>query len=64
MLEGHLAGLLNYLKHRTTNASAESMNGRIQQIKASAHGFRRFTSFRVAILFHLGKLALYPHKSL
>jgi len=64
MLEGHLAGLLNYLKHRTTNASAESMNGRIQQIKASARGFRRFTSFRVAILFHLGKLDLYPHKSL
>ena len=64
MLEGHLAGLLNYLKHRTTNASAESMNGRIQQVKASARGFRRFTSFRVAILFHLGKLDLYPHKSL
>ena len=61
MLEGHLAGLLYYLKHRTTNASAESMNGRILQIKASA---RRFTSFQVAILFHLGKLALYPHKSL
>ena len=63
MFSEHLPGLLNYLKHRTSNASAESINGRIQQIKASAKGFRRFPSFRVAILFHLGKLDLHPHKT-
>lgn len=64
MLREHLDGLLNYLKHRTCNATAEGLNGRIQQIKASARGYRKFQSFRIAILFHLGKLDLYPHKSL
>ena len=63
MFREHLDGLLNYLKHRTTNATAEGLNGRIQHIKASARGYRKFQSFRIAILFHLGKLDLYPHKS-
>ena len=63
MLNRHLTGLLAYLRHRRTNAMAESLNSRIQHIKACAHGFRRFVSYRIAILFFLGKLALYPHKS-
>ena len=63
MLKNHLDGLLSYLRHRTTNAMAEGLNSRIQHIKACAHGFRRFASFRIAILFFLGKLELYPHKS-
>ena len=64
MLAGHLDGLLNYLKHRVNNATAEGLNSRIQHIKASARGYRKFESFRVAILFHLGKLDLYPHNSI
>jgi transposase len=63
MLKNHLTGLLAYLRHRTTNAMAEGLNSRIQHIKACAHGFRRFASYRIAILFFLGKLDLYPHKS-
>ena len=63
MFQEHLQGLLNYLKHRTNNATAEGLNGRIQHIKASARGYRKFESFRTAVLFHLGKLDLYPHKS-
>jgi transposase len=63
MLKNHLTGLLAYLRHRTTNAMAEGLNSRIQHIKACAHGFRRFDSFRIAILFFLGKLERYPHKS-
>ena len=63
MLKRHLTGLLAYLIHRRTNAMAEGLNSRIQHIKACAHGFRRFASYRIAILFFLGKLALYPHKS-
>jgi transposase len=63
MLSDHVDGLLNYIKHRTSNATAESLNGRIQQIKSSARGYRKFASFRVAVLFHLGRLDLYPHKS-
>jgi transposase len=61
MLKNHLAGLLSYIRHRVTNAIAEGMNASIQQIKSNAKGFRRFASFRVAILFFLGKLDLYPH---
>jgi len=63
MLNRHLTGLLAYLRHCRTNAMAESLNSRIQHIKACAHGFRRFDSYRIAILFFLGKLVLYPHKS-
>ena len=62
MLKSHLSGILAYLRHRVTNAMAEGLNSRIQQIKASAHGFRRFASYRIAILFFLGKLDLYPQK--
>jgi len=64
MFQEHLQGLLNYIKHKTNNATAEGLNGRIQHIKASAKGYRKFESFRIAVLFHLGKLDLYPHKSL
>jgi transposase len=63
MLNTHLAGLLAYLRHRTTNAVAEGLNSRIQHLKACAHGFRHFASYRIAILFFLGKLDLYPHTS-
>jgi len=62
MLNNHLTGLLAYLRHRMTNAMAEGLNSRIQHIKASAHGFRRFSSYRIAILFFLGKLDLYPQE--
>lgn len=63
MLHNHLQGLLNYVKHHITNAVAESLNSLIQEIKYVARGFRRFENFRIAILFFLGKLDLYPHKS-
>lgn len=62
MLQSHLSGLLAYLRHHVTNAMAEGLNSRIQQITASAHGFRRFSSYRIAILFFLGKLDLYPQE--
>jgi transposase len=63
MLERHLDGLLAYVRHRVTNALAENLNGQIQRIKTNARGFRQFANFRVAILFFLGKLDLYPHTS-
>jgi transposase len=62
ILQRHLNGLLNYVKHRITNSVAEGLNALIQEIKFVARGFRRFENFRVAILFYLGKLDLYPHK--
>ena len=63
MLHRHLDGLLAYVRHRVSNGIAEGLNGQIQLIKASARGFRQFDNFRVAILFFLGKLDVYPHNS-
>jgi transposase len=59
-LKRHLPGLLAYTKHRITNAAAEGMNAKIQLIKANARGYRNFAQYRIAILFHCGKLDLYP----
>lgn len=64
MIKEHLPNILTYLKHRITNAVAEGINSKIQQIKSAARGFRNFYNYRTAILFHCGKLNLYPHKSL
>jgi transposase len=60
MLDKHLPGLLAYITHRTTNAIAENLNGQIQRVKTNARGFRKFDNFRLAVLFFLGKLDLYP----
>ncbi len=64
MLKRHWENILTYLKHRITNATAEGLNSKIQQVKSSARGFRNFENFRIAILFFCGKLNLYPHKDL
>lgn len=56
MLRRHLTGLLNYSRHRISNACAEGFNSVIQLIKANARGFRNFTNYRARILFHCGKL--------
>ncbi len=60
MVQTHLDGILNAVVLRITNAKAESMNARIQRIKAMACGYRNRERFRNAILFHLGGLELYP----
>jgi transposase len=60
MLKRHLSGLLAYCTHRITNAATEGLNSKIQHIKASARGFRNFAHNRIAILFHCGRLNLYP----
>jgi transposase len=59
-LRKHLAGLLNYFTHRISNAMSESLNSRIQSLKANARGFRTFENYRIRILFFLGKLDLKP----
>jgi transposase len=60
MVREHLPGIVNGMALRVTNAVAESVNARIQKIKAAACGFRSRDRFRNAILFHLGGLDLYP----
>jgi transposase len=60
MLRRHRDGLINYAKHRITNAAAEGFNSIIQTIKANARGFRNFDNYRIRILFFCGKLSLMP----
>lgn len=62
MIREHLHGIVNGMALRATNAVAESVNARIQKIKAAACGFRSRDRFRNAILFHLGGLDLYPSR--
>lgn len=62
-LKRHLDNILTYLRHRITNAVAEGINSKIQQIKSTARGFRNFENYRIAILFFCGKLDLYPQES-
>ena len=59
-VKNHITGVMNYFKHRVTNATAESINSKIQKIKQMACGFRNTDSFKTAIYFHCGGLDLYP----
>ena len=59
-LKRHFKGIIAYLEHHITNAFSEGINSKIQSIKAGARGFRNFENYRTAILFHCGKLSLYP----
>jgi transposase len=59
-IRAHLWGIVNAIKHGVTNATAESINAKIQKVKRMACGFRSRDRFRTAILFHLGGLQLYP----
>ncbi len=58
MLANRLWGLLNYLKHRITNAASEGMNSLVARVIANARGLRSFRTLRVRVLFFLGKLDL------
>jgi len=58
MLANRFQGLLNYLKHRITNAASEGMNSLVARIIANARGLRSFDRFRIRVLFFLGKLDL------
>lgn len=60
IIQKHLWGIVNAILLKRTNARAESANSVIQRIKSRACGFRNRESFRTAIMFHLGKLDLYP----
>jgi len=59
-LKEHLPNLLNFFSYRITNAVTEGLNSKIQQLKASARGFRSFLNYRTRILFFCGKLDLLP----
>ena len=40
MIKTHFENIITHLRHRISNALAESLNSRIQSLKSAAHGFR------------------------
>jgi len=61
--EQHLDGILSYFDYPISNARAERLNGKIQEIIVIAKGFRSLANLRVAILFFTGNLKLLPQFS-
>ena len=60
MIGNHAGGILNYIYHRITNAASEGINSTIQSLKHAARGLPAFKTFRIRVLFFLGKLDLNP----
>jgi transposase len=56
----YIWGILNAVRLKTNNGILEAKNNCVQRIKRMACGFRNRNRFRNAILFHLGKLDLFP----
>lgn len=61
MFNNHIKGVVAALISSFNNGMAERLNGKIQEIKSVARGYRTFKNFRSAILFFYGGLDLYPH---
>ncbi|MGL1889288.1 MAG: transposase [Reichenbachiella sp.] len=61
MFNSHISGVVSALINNFSNAMAERLNGKIQELKTVARGYRTFQNFRSAILFFNGGLELYPH---
>lgn len=55
-LRKRLYGILNAMKHRVSNGNAESLNSKIRLLRIKARGYRNRERFKVAVLFHYGKL--------
>ncbi len=60
MFANHLSGVINAMAETFSNAMAERLNGKIQEVKTCGRGYRKFDNFRSAILFFHGGLYLYP----
>ena len=63
MIFSHLKGIFAWFWHPISNGPAEGFNSAILTLKHIARGFRNVANFRIAILFHHGKLAPTPRKS-
>jgi transposase len=60
MFNRHLAGVCHALVETFSNAMTERLNGKIQEVKSRARGYKTFKNFRSAILFFHCGLQLYP----
>jgi len=59
-IRSYLWGILNATVKRATNAKLESVNAIIQKLKVRACEFHHRARFKIAILFHCGKLSMFP----
>jgi transposase len=59
MIQSYLYGILNYFKHRLTNAGSEGFNNKINVIKRAAFGFRDIEYFKLKIFQRCGGFLLY-----
>ena len=60
MIKTRLTQVVNYCRHRLTNAVSERLNSKIMSIKRRARGFRNPENFQIAIFFYCGGLDLQP----
>ena len=60
MIRNHWDAVINAAVSSISDARAESINAKLQEIKRRAHGYRNRAHFRLAIYFHLGGLELAP----
>jgi len=60
LVKEKLEPIIRYCLHPISNGKAEGINSQLMAIQRSARGFRSHASFRIAALFHCGKLDLYP----
>jgi len=49
-IQEYMYGVLNYFKHRLTNAASEAINNKINVIKRRAYGFRDLEYFKLKII--------------
>jgi transposase len=59
-IKHYFDGIVAYIQHPYTNARTEAINAKIQEIKYRARGYRNRNNYRMAILFHCGKLSMDP----
>lgn len=60
MVKNHYKSIENYFNYRTTNATLEGINSKIQGLVKKAYGYRNKERFKTDIFFHCGGLNLYP----
>ncbi len=63
MFNRHIVGFCKAHVENLSNAMAERLNGKIQEVKTIGRGYNTFENFRSALLFFYGGLNLYPHDS-
>ena len=54
MIQNYIYGVLNYFKHKLTNAGSEGFNNKINVIKRAAFGFRDIEYFKLKIFQRCG----------